>query len=66
MHKPKEDGKYLCTKCKQTKSLSEFYLDSRKKSGVASWCKACSLATARRAAKERQKKKQDAINSLMH
>lgn len=31
----------VCTKCKQSKGLSDFYKDSRYKLGVPSWCKVC-------------------------
>lgn len=31
-----------CSRCKRDKSLSEFYRDSKSKSGLASRCKACS------------------------
>lgn len=30
-----------CTKCKVTKNISEFYKDSRSKSGIQSMCKDC-------------------------
>jgi hypothetical protein len=30
-----------CPKCKQTKSVGEFYKDKSTKDGIASWCKKC-------------------------
>lgn len=30
-----------CTKCGETKLLSEFYKDTRRKSGASSWCREC-------------------------
>lgn len=31
----------VCSRCKEEKSLSKFYKDKSKKSGVVSWCKEC-------------------------
>ncbi len=50
-------GNHICTSCLKTKPLEEFYLDNRKKSGVASWCKACSLSKARKAISDKKKEK---------
>lgn len=30
-----------CTKCGETKTLSDFYKDSRRKNGATSWCRSC-------------------------
>lgn len=30
-----------CSKCKETKPMSEFYKDRSKKDGLRSWCKSC-------------------------
>lgn len=37
-----------CPKCDMVKSGDEFHRDSRRKSGLASWCKTCACANARR------------------
>jgi len=31
----------ICTKCKVSKKLNEFYKDTRRKNGVTSWCREC-------------------------
>ena len=53
MNKPKK-GKHKCTRCTKTKQYTEFYVDGRKQSGLSSWCKACSLEVARKAAEKRK------------
>lgn len=42
------DGKKLCTACKETKAVAEFYSMKRNKSGLHSWCKQCSRDAERR------------------
>ncbi len=54
---PVEEGKARCTKCKKTKSTKEFYVDSRKKNGISSWCKSCSQESGRTSAKKRKKER---------
>lgn len=34
-------GTKTCTRCKRVKSVRDFYVDRRIKSGLASWCKTC-------------------------
>jgi hypothetical protein len=36
-----------CTKCGETKPLSEFAVDRSKGDGLKSWCKACDNARSR-------------------
>lgn len=63
MHKP-VPGKHRCTRCNKMKSHIEFYVDARKKSGISSWCKKCSLEVARTAAEKRKKRRRDALNRM--
>ena len=63
MHEPQE-GKQKCTRCGETKDSTEFYIDSRKVSGVSSWCKKCSLKVARAAVETRKKAKEDKITQM--
>lgn len=37
-----------CTKCKETKFVSEFYRDKQKKDGLTSHCKSCKYQICRR------------------
>lgn len=37
----------VCTKCDETKEMSEFYDNAQTKSGKQSWCKACVCFTNR-------------------
>jgi hypothetical protein len=54
-------GKYKCTKCGKIKPASEFYVDGRKKNGISSWCKSCSMEMAKI---NREKRKMEQINAL--
>lgn len=36
-----------CTKCHQTKSMSEFYKSKLTQSGITSWCKSCTKQAAK-------------------
>jgi len=63
MHKPIK-GLYICTKCKKEKADTEFYPDYRKKSGISSWCRSCSLAAAVNAAKRRKEARIRAISNM--
>lgn len=47
------DSTKRCTKCEETKPLSGFPRDRRRKLGVGSWCRACLYAANRRNAKAR-------------
>ncbi len=42
-----------CAKCGDTKPVSEFSPDTRTSSGYQSWCRECSVATARQRRRER-------------
>lgn len=37
-----------CTKCGETKEKTGFYRDKRKRSGLTSWCKICTLADVKK------------------
>ncbi len=63
MHEPKP-GKYTCTRCKKKKDLDSFYLDTRKKSGVSSWCKKCSLEVAKATQVKKSKDRENEIHKM--
>jgi hypothetical protein len=53
---PVIDGKKQCTKCKETKSVSEFTKHSKIKSGIRPTCKTCNNSRNRRYYIENQEK----------
>lgn len=38
------DGKKMCSKCKKTLPVSQFWTNSKMKCGLNSWCKGCEKA----------------------
>lgn len=48
-----------CTKCKETKDVSEFYPCIRYKGGLRSYCKSCSLADSKKWCRENPERKKE-------
>jgi len=42
------EGMKLCSKCKEVKQNSEFYVSKKAKCGLYSWCKTCTTKTSAR------------------
>jgi hypothetical protein len=38
----------VCKECKEEKSLSEYYQDSRQSDGIRQWCKPCGKVRRKR------------------
>lgn len=51
-----ENENYVCTRCRQTKTLAEMSLDSGRKHKISSWCKECRKRSARAWAKSNPEK----------
>lgn len=46
-----------CTKCGETKSVNDFYKNSKSKDGLKTWCKVCHLADSKKREKNYNEKR---------